>query len=605
MRERPSYNLPGYGLVKPHFFDYTREILDFLEAYGHLERLKKTDQLGALRKVYPGAHHTRYEYVIAQLALITELCYLKGPQDEGFQLSSNIDDFGELDYLEKAPSKGEVLQILVVLSNIGHLPSTFAGERAFLHYLDTNPGAKRAFRRGLPSMDRTEFDRVLKSFDIYSLNYFIALFLLNRYRRKKNGKQIVSLCQNILRAYIKREKNGNGRMRHAWELYRSVRRLAYLALDSLYTPVPFSLDLSSIFLSLDHYQKEVFARQSNFQDALSRLEGVMRDSVYLSSKALLQMATTSEKTYQKLVQEETEGKILKMQFIISPGSPSTVFLDGLAHKEEYAEIERYAALSFDLSPSDRSKELINTVKWEIETRNRVGTHFSRFGAEWDPSKNHLRVAAAIKPSCPSDKVEKVSFRIARELAKLEIDLSTKLDLDETLRYENGKALVEFLCRSLWGWGKRYQLRDRFIGNEHLLFVNNGSTDTAKLLTSYADDARNKEILDEDTLHELEVLIQELRSVQYRGLLVAYAGSLVVADQSREIAELDGIIFFLGKENQNRRALIVEAKNMANGGTVAQNDLNDKVSNLGIDLGMLSTEACPKGATLSIFTSGSV
>jgi hypothetical protein len=231
--------------------------------------------------------------------------------------------------------------------------------------------------------------------------------------------------------------------------------------------------------------------------------------------------------------------------------------------------------------------------------------FSRFGAEWDPSKTHLRVAAAIKPSCPGDKIEEVSFRIARELAKLEIKLSRELDLDEALRYENGKAIVEFLCRSLWGWEKRYQLRDRFIGNDHLLFVNNGSTDTAKLLTSYADDARDEEILNEDTLHELEVLVQELRNVQYRGLLVAYAGSLVVADQSREIAELDGIMFFLGKEHQNRRALIVEAKNMANGGTVAQNDLNDKVSNLGMNSGRLSTEACSRGATLSIFPSDSV
>ena len=599
MQDKISYNLPGYGLIRPQLFPYTQEVFDFLKDYGHLKQLKETNQLGTLRKVYPGAHHTRYEYVIAQLALITELCYLKGPQEEEFRLSAHVSDFGKLNYIEDEPSKGEIIQILTVLSNIGHMTSTFAGERAFLHYISTDSVAKGAFRKGLPSEDIEEFDKALNSFNIHKINYFIALFLLSRYKRKKHGTQIIPFCQNIIRSYLGREGNKDSRMGPAWELYQSIRKLAYLALDSLYTPVPFSLDLSSIFLSFDHYQKEVFARESSFQDALSRLEGVMRDSVYLAPKALLQIAMTSENTYEKLSIQETEGNIGGIKPILSPKSNLSIFSDALSEGQDYAEVERYVALSFDCSPSIRNRELVNTVEWEIETRSRVGIRFSRFGAEWDPSQTHLRIAAAVEPNCQSDKIEEVSFRIARELSKLEIQLSKKMDLDEASRYENGKSIVEFLCRSLWGWEKRYQLRDRFIGKNHLLFINNGSTDTADLLSKCANSAKERALLDQDTLHELNVLTQELEDVQYRGLLAVYAGSLVVANQTREVVEFDGIVFFLGREQQNRRGFVVEAKNKNMGSTEARNDLEEKASKLKMTEGSFSVQTCKGGAILSI------
>ena len=243
---------------------------------------------------------------MAQLALITELCQLEGPLPTGISLGRDRETFGCIPGY-KAPSNGEILQVLALLGNIGHLATTFSGERAFLKYLRDHPIARRAFRLGLPQEDRAAFDRVLSSFDVYRLHYFVALFLLHRYRRRDGGEEIVAFCQSILRSFISsRESSGDEGVTALWRLYRSMRRLTYVALDSYYAPVPFSLDLASIFFSLKEYLSDVFIEGSAFHDALTRLEGVMQDTVYLAPRTLLNRARLSDSILSGLETREAQ-----------------------------------------------------------------------------------------------------------------------------------------------------------------------------------------------------------------------------------------------------------------------------------------------------------
>src|SRR6266566_717804 len=244
-----SYNLPGYGLIQPTLFPYAGAVWQFFDEAGHIERLRRTNQLGALRNLFPGAHHTRYEYVIAQLALISELCKRRRGQNPVAPLGSKRTDFGTLPAIGKAPTGGEVLQCLAILANVGHLPQTFASQRAVIRHLRSNAGAARVFRLGMPREDRTTFDAILGRFQLYKFQYLVALFLLERYRRRRDGHEIADFCQALLRSYMALPTMDEALLA-LWELHRSVRRVTYLALDSLYTSVPFSLEFASIFLSL-------------------------------------------------------------------------------------------------------------------------------------------------------------------------------------------------------------------------------------------------------------------------------------------------------------------------------------------------------------------
>ena len=289
------YNLPGFGPVRIRLFPSAQRVYDFLDQYNHVACLKEIDQLGPIRQVLPGAHHTRYEYLIAQLAIITELCHLPGQQPAGLSLSRGRDTFGTVDGVDRPPSNGEILMVLALLGNIGHLPSTFSGERALMKFLRDYERPRRAFRIGLPADDREPFDRALEADKIYQFNFYIAAFLLNRYRRRDGGHSMADFGQSIIRSFLNSKRGDSDQSVIAlWSLYRSVRRLTYLALDSHYAPVPFSLDLASIFFSLEHFLSDVFPEASAFQQALQRLEVVMRDTVYMGPEQLLNHARVSE-----------------------------------------------------------------------------------------------------------------------------------------------------------------------------------------------------------------------------------------------------------------------------------------------------------------------
>lgn len=603
MSEAITYNLPGYGLVEATLYNYTVEIWKFLRSYHHDKQLRQTDQLGALREVYPGAHHTRYEYVIAQLALVTELCRSKGPQGEVFSLSAktNESDFGCLSHFGGPPTKGEVIQVLIILANIGHLPSTFSGERALLHWFREGSAARSAFRKGLPKEDRKSFDAVLQSFDIYRFNYYISLFLLNRYRRKKNGSEIVDLCQRILRGYLQRENDdASNKMQPAWRLYRAIRRLTYLTLDSLYTPVPLSVDLSSIFRSIDHHRKQVFTERTSFDDALSGFEHVMRDSIYLSPRALLQMAATSSSTYSKLSKIKVDRKISDIYNIIhhSPDKKGgEIFKSSIQASIEYSGVDKLVGLSFNFGLEPYQDQNESTVRWELNSTIKVGITLAQFGYEWDPSKRYLRVAGGIKPACNSEKEEKVAFGIAKELADLSINIQSTKGISDIQIYNNNKSLARFLCRAIFGWDLRYHFRD--VQSEgHLPIVSAyGSTKAANIIKSYRECCESKSLLHSDDLHELVVLEKNLRSLSYRGLLLVYAGSLEIANHERELAEFDGTVFFLGNQADGYNLLITEAKNKAKGSSEAEKDLRKLSCDLALPDDRVVIEWCYGGATL--------
>lgn len=601
MKNRVSYNLPGYGKISAHLYDYTKSVSGILEKFGHIDRLKNINQLGPIVRVYPGAHHTKYEYVIAQMSLITELCYLRGIQPEEFRLSTRVDDFGSFSWIDKNPSKGDILQTLVFLTSIGHLPGTFATERAFLHHLRNKTKARRAFRRGLPKECRDRFDDILESFDIYKLNQYISLFLISRYKRAKNGKEIVPFCIDILKYYIE-DYEGSNNLKIIWSLFESTRKLTYLAIDSLYTEVPFSLDLSSIFLSLEDYRREVLAERSNFQEALERLEGVLRDSVYMSPKSLLQQATCSEHALNIFGLFDTEGKISEMRKLLE-ATPNNdrKFGDAILKEESYSERHKILSIYFDSGKAVEGDiiEGKNSVKWESKKRKNAGLSYSRFGAEWDPTRRHLRISSGIRYRGKKSDEER-AFRVAREICKSEIEISNSLDLKKEDRYDNQENILDFLCRSVWGWGKKYQFRDDIIEGEYPLYIVYGSTEASKRLNNYIDELTSMEY-DEDNVFEMHLLRDQLREISYRGLLICYAGSLVVANKTDEEAEFDGAIFFLGKESEGRRAILAEAKNIrGQSSPEAEKSLNQKINNLEMDNNRLEVTHCEGGALMSLF-----
>ncbi len=601
MKENISYNLSGYGKVNVQLYEYTLEVCNLLEKFGHIERLRRINQLGPLRRVYPGAHHTKYEYLIAQLSIVTELCNIKGVQEKEFRLGTDAKEFGRIQSLGDLPTRGEVLQVLILMGSIGHLPGTFASERAFLHWLRNNRQDRVAFKKGLPSDVETLFQEALRNFDIFRINLLISLFLINRYRRAEKGNEIVDFCISVLKGYIF-NNDGGSNLRLIWSLYESIRKLSYLSLDSLYTEVPFSLDLSSIFLSLGDYREQVLSGQSGFQEALDLLEEVVRDSIYMSPKSILQEASTSEKMTEYFGSIDTEGNISGMREVIEPNKSIDAKIDENIQKEEsYSNEQRLISLNFDKEKKVEKEVFENRdmVSWERKKRRRAGKSYSRFGAAWDPTRKHLRVVSAIRDRGSKTEEEK-AFRIANQIAKAEINISDKVELGEAKKNKNKYEIMKFICKSMWGWEKKIHFRGPIVSGENPIYSTYGIKTMSDKIYEYKSKLEDKSY-DEYMIHEAKLTAKNLSQVSYRGLCISYGGSLVVSGRMEEIAEFDGITFFLGNESFGRRVIIVEANDVSgHNDKEAENKLVKKSEALGIDTNRTGISMYEEGAVMSIF-----
>jgi hypothetical protein len=602
MSQLQSYNLPGYGLVEYQLYPHAKEVWDLLSRKGHIQRFKKTDHLGSLREIFPGAHHTRYEYVIAQLALITELCSMTGHQEQGFQMSSKFDDFGVVDKLDDPPSRGELLQTLVLATNLGHLPSTFAGERAFLRYIAQDSNARYAFRNGVPDQDKEGLDNIIRNFSVYRIHYYISIFLLHRYRNAEGNKEVSRFAKEVLRGYLSRSEEDGQKFRVTWRLYQSIRRFVYLSLDTLYTHIPFSIDLSNVFLSFERYRDEVLASNSVFQNALKRLEGVMRDAVYLSPRALLQLSSTSNTTLQTLWEQDEQRKITLMQAVLGPRKQKdeieeNIFEDALNRSESYEDSDRLVSLAYDFDPSADRAPLQDTVEKEQELTEKVGKTLSSFGIEWDPSGSSLRIAASIDRYRNGPRT---ALKIVRELYKLGDPLRDAADMSVAALYENRRSLNELAYQALWGWSYNYRFINPDMNGTYPLWMDMGTSKVEDEVSEYRKGLENVEETDSDQVNEYKTTENILKSVDYRGYTSVYAGSLEVTSEQSQVAEFDATILFLGDDSKDRLCMVVEAKNTHGASTEAKNDLEEKAEALGMADSRYDIVECEGGAYLQMY-----
>jgi len=599
--EHLVYNLAGFGNMRVRLFPHARRVWDFVEQHGHISRLRHIDQLGVIRDVLPGAHHTRYEYLMAQLALITELCNLSSTLPTGIGLTCDRNTFGRLPGATKDPSNGEVLMVLAILSNIGHLPGTFSAERAYLKYLRDSSGPRKSFRLGLEVVDRPYFDHVVEAFDVYRLNYCIALFMLNRYRRARSGPESVDFCQSIIRSFTSIEECRDEGLAQLWGLYKSIRRLTYMSLDSHYAPVPFSLDLPSIFFSLKDYLVDIFTDDSGFQDALARLEGVMQDTVYLAPLPLLNHARVSDSILTSLEHRDPPVTRIRQHWdLLDPLSETTdlsVPGDSGAITQQPGAM---ASLCYQLTPELVAKVMADPLEWERQARKTVGLRSCAFGAEFDPRKTQLHIVAALRPGFSRALQWKAVLRICKQLVDHDIATTSSIGVSQVSESKNGISVARMLLRGAFGDDIDSRLVFRPVVRRSPVMWGYGSTSVAKEVDAYFTQAEATSLFHADELNEFRMLRDALRHISYRGCLVAFAGATVLSRAGSNLVEFDGIAFLLSRETDVPTVVIVEAKNMTGGHTAARRDLQDKFMRLGIDTQKYSIEDLGhKGAYASV------
>lgn len=204
MSKNIKYNLPGYGFATCIVFDATEKYLNLFEEYGLIEKSKKVSQLGVMKYIYPGAHHTRYEYIFTQMMLISNIVISKGTVQRNVEISlgSELMELKAKDIFDKKVTGGDVLQILPLLSNLGHMYDTFAASKNFLKALQKSKqdGTEfyKIYKRNLPREIHAKFNEILISGNYYKLHLYNMIHLIQGLGNKTNNKKICNYAVQLL-----------------------------------------------------------------------------------------------------------------------------------------------------------------------------------------------------------------------------------------------------------------------------------------------------------------------------------------------------------------------------------------------------------------------
>lgn len=322
MVEELSYNLPGYGFANCYLIGQAIDLMNILENNGMLEKMQNTCQLGTMRYVYPGAHHTRYEYVFTQLMLISNIATSDIRRNVELSISSNLSEFEQLGY---NVSGSTLMQCLAILSNAGHMYDTFTASRIVLRLLNESKKKKtyfyKIYKRNLPNDVRKMFDKVLADGNYYKLHLFHVIHIIQGLNRSKNNKEICDLCVYIVSKLIDPELINSESTKRIFFLYKKIRKIAYLSVDMVYTPASFGANLSRMMYSIASYVDDLFDENSAMNKSIEQLEDIIHQQIYDSPMCILNTTRIEQECYinYKRVTENIEDVFQLRNFLLEKG----------------------------------------------------------------------------------------------------------------------------------------------------------------------------------------------------------------------------------------------------------------------------------------------
>ena len=350
------YFIPGIGIynldiekAKP-----VKILYDFLDEVGEIDRLKNLDHLGIVREVIDGARHSRFDYIALIFALI----------DNWAQKVEEIHVYSKVN-VEPEPEQGEevkgkdLIKCWALLFNIGHLEWTFFTERIVLEVLRE----KKLHTKLIEGIEDKEIkEKAEEIFEFNDYNHFYQILAYLRFKclyekfRNKIDEIWFKRYEWMFKKYIVDDfsdevKESNTIYLKA--LYRNVRKIAFLLLDSFYTPSGLNLSPVLLFNNLELIRSIIFD-ETEISNTLKFLNRQLYKSVYLNEKVLAIQSLYYDRLKKKLSSKvenlENEENVCKfIEEIYEKLNIQEIRKDNRKRKSEYVPVMRFEFEGDDLN----------------------------------------------------------------------------------------------------------------------------------------------------------------------------------------------------------------------------------------------------------------
>jgi len=592
-----KYNLNGHGQLTLCLYPYASKLYEVLCDNNYDAKFNHTNQLGALKRVLPGAHYTRYEYILLQWYLIHELKQRQsgtglGSSNGEALKSFKIEELGAL-------TGGDLLQCTVLLTNMGHFPDTFAASRVWLDALEKNIGGiKDGLIDGVDASAKGIIRDLINENDVYRIHYSNTFFMLERMKNSIQSKPITKFATKVFTEYTKKSKE---ELNKYWKTYLMIRNLAYIILDSSYAPIPLNIELASVLSSLE----QIFGINLNSNNpmtiAIKQLDRVLEDTVYLAGNSLIANAIRSselEKSFNEALKNYVNladgskiapefHKISHVRRILEPTNKDSNSLTKIFNEYSNFEVpsinwDTDNILEIKYSQISNFKVLFreDLYMWEKELHRECGQTLCNVSVFGNPQKDHLRIVHSRNTEKPIYQQISSLLKFIARIAEDAVQRQNSEYVNDEYRIENFKSVFEFVLKGITNWNNEFTFEWSGIQKSTAtpFFFGRGAKNIAKQVKEYMERARPN--ISDDMYHELKCTRNLLKNTNYRGLILVYIGATKLWDGNNNSpkAEFDGIVIYPNK-NGDTLVSIVEGKNKSHGNTEAKRQLKNRMKML--------------------------
>lgn len=273
-----EYNINGIGTINIEIFGFSGGLLKDSKL-NLVYKLKGINQLGAIRYVHNGAHYTRYEYVLLQIMLIN---FVKDNGQMGLNSKRQFNKFFNANppvSNEIKISGADLLILAVIYGNMGYFKDTFSSNKVWYYFVKNDiANIQKLFKKGLKGNSKKLFNIILDTNEFQRIQWLNSLFILSR---KSEYSAYREICELILEELLSNQKN------KYIDLYRKLRKVSYIVMDSHFSHIPISIDLKSILFDRKFFVDQVDKKISGFMDVFSRMNDLLEDTLYLENNAIL------------------------------------------------------------------------------------------------------------------------------------------------------------------------------------------------------------------------------------------------------------------------------------------------------------------------------
>lgn len=538
------------------------ELYEELNKIEIIERMKAIPQLGVI-KVKKKLNKSRYDYVMLQLYLHQ---LIKNNIQTSLKLTYNNyikeKEFNkDVPCINKnfKPSLGDIMQIISIVYNIGHFYNTFTASRAVTMMASQDITFKNMVLKASDDTNyQTAVNNLLVDKNYQRFHLTNSLLILEHCNPDLSS---VKLAKELLYAYLN-ETNlpEDSKLRYAFDVFRKVRTLSYMAYDLQIANTPITIDIANQE-AINALLKEWLSEYNNsissnhLVDSISKL---LDDTVYNENSNAICYYKISRKIVSKLEAVPSfENADYYSDFFIDKDN---LLNANYPHRRDYAETQ-ILKLTFAYEDRNISSYLLEDL--ERLNNTRVG-YYDRHSGE-------QTIVVSIKDSC--DYNQKV-------LAALKVVKTTV----SAIRKVNGISP----CDSKFILCTKFLLF--YLFKENPVIIKPTLDDKKCVFCTRGKNSRIKEINtllkeytgSDDQKHETNFMMDILNVDTINDTSITIPASILVYEKDavgRKLCELDGMIIH-PMRNKNQ-IIFLEAKNTTNKPAYGKKCLKEKFDTLQI------------------------